>query len=453
MITQIAPTTKTVTRPDYEKCWRYYKNDASLYAGRSDLFAKVSNIYGYVTKVVDTDAALIPKGIRVVCDDEQLAEIINAIYRPVPWRKMCRTLAALGDAYLKLEVNEKSKQCTIKVLQTEQVQCEYDADGNVAAAEYSYIAPYNGTTSTYRESYSSDVLRMYRDGQLIEEKDNKYGFVPVYNIKFKDVGEAFGLNSYDHVLTKQDVLNVLGSFLYEISKKMADPIYTLNGDPKKTTDMLKAMNKNIAEGVNVMQLAEGMDFKIVEGGTDNYPNLLEFMNGVEKNIKENLPELSLADVKATNTSGYALSLMLYDLIAKIEEVRENLAGELQRMNGHIYQVLVSWGTIPNSTENYTEIAFDEVFDFSRADRLAEVKSELDMGLITVEVARQRAGIEYSGFEDVTAAPQTANDAAKSDENAASGSVNGKDGVSQSGDDEQSFIARIVAKVKSFFTVA
>lgn len=386
-------------KPDYKGNWKRYKNDRDLYSGRIDLFSKTRNIYNYVTRAVDVNASLIFKGVAVVGDDQKLIEIINAVYSKADWSKVARYMAALGDSVIKIETDGKKKQISVKHMPTENCDWAVDEDGRVIYAKYAYKSKEIGGLTEIVEEYWPEKIVISKNGQAAVEEVNEYGFVPFYILKYKDIGEKYSENAYNHVINSVDILNVLASFLNEISKKMADPLYVLNGDQKKTTEAIRGLSKNIAEGVNVLQLAEGMDFKIVEGGTDNFPNLLAYLDKIDQNIKLNLPELALADLKTTDASGYALSLMLHDLIAKIEEVRGNVGRTLENMNQDIRSILVDWGLVSENAENYTEVKFAPVFDFSRIEKIEEVKTLLDLGLITEEIARQMLGIEWSGFDN------------------------------------------------------
>lgn len=394
---------ENTTAPDFGKQWDYYKNSNLLYLVKNDKQYLLKNIFNYITQAVNVDVALLLKGMRIIADDDTYKEILNAIYADLKKDLFALYLVVFGNAFLKLELDELQKTIKLKVLQTKQVDFEKDEDGNITRATYVYTRKtQDGTTENVREEYTKERIRRIIDGEKIEiDKENNYGFVPIYHFMFIDVGEKYGVNAFDHVCISQDVLNAYANVIYQIGAKMMDPIYLIRGNfsEKEKQKISQEFAKNIMEGVNVLVTTPDGGAEILEGGMENTEKALKFLDIIQENIEQNLPELLLTKIADKNASGYALNMMLLGLKTKIEGARENIRRELRLLNRDIFTVLVRWGKLSPTTENYADVVFDEVFDFMRTEKINEVEKELNMGLITEDIARQKLGIEWSGMEN------------------------------------------------------
>lgn len=389
---------------DYNKNWSYFKNTNKLILTKNGKQYPLKNIFNYITQAVNVDIALLTKGLKVVADNKDFSEILNAIYKDIRKDLFSMYLAVYGNGYLKMEIDEEKQLINLKVLQSANVDFVKDADGNMIQSTYTYLQKdAQGNSVSIKEIYTAEKIQRYIDCKLVEEKENKFGFVPLYHFMFTDTGEKFGANSFDHIAIQQDVINAYANIIYQIGNKMLDPIYLIKGNfnTKDTEKITKEFAKNIFEGLNVLTTTSDGGIEIVSGGMENVDKALEFLDKIQQNIEQNLPELLLTKLADKDASGYALNMMLLGLQTKIEGARENIQRELRKINKDIYKVLVTWGKLPSSAENFTEIKFDEVFDFMKSEKLAEVKQELEMGLITEDIARQKLGIEWSGTEKNT----------------------------------------------------
>lgn len=385
---------------DYNKQWGYFKNTNKLYINKNNKEYKLENIFNFITAAVNTDIALLMKGAKIVADSQELTEILNAIYKNFRKDLFSLNLAVYGNAYIKLEVDEQNRLITLKVLYPPNVYFVKDADGNIIEAFYSYADNIDGKSATVKEIYTREKIERYIDGKKEEEKENKYGFVPIFHIMFIDTGEKFGANTFDQITTAQDVINAYANIIYNVGEKMLDPVFLIKGEftAKDRTAIVQEFVKNILEGVNVLVTTPNGGAEVVGGGMENTDKALEFIDKIQNNIYQNLPELLLYKIADKNASGYALNMMLLGLKTKIEGARENIARELCKVNECIYKILVSWGKISVISENFTDVKFGEVFDFTVADKQKSVLELLDKNIITEDIARQKLGIEWTGKE-------------------------------------------------------
>lgn len=396
---------------DYNKQWNYYRNSNTLYLQMDNKRYKLRNFYNFVTKTVNTDVALLMKGMKIVGDDVRYTEILNAIYKSFRKDLFARFLAVYGNSYIKMEIDEEKQLINLKVLQSQNTDFTKDADGNMLQVTYSYLQKdIKGNTASIKEVYTSTVIQKYVDDELIEEKENKYGFIPIYHFMFQDMGEKFGANTFDEIIDQQDSMNSFTNVINHVGLMLMNPyLHIGTGDSftdKQVAQMAGQYAKNIMDGLKIVVTTSNGKVDVVGGGLENVEDGLAFLDRIQSQIEQTLPELLLGKIADKNLSGKAIATILTDLINKITCARENIQRGLNMVNSDIYKVLVRWGKIPATTENFTEIKFAEVIDFSRADVIEEVRQELEMGLITEDMARQMLGIEWSGMENKTETKET-----------------------------------------------
>jgi hypothetical protein len=116
------------------------------------------------------------------------------------------------------------------------------------------------------------------------------------------------------------------------------------------------------------------------------------MEMLKQNIEENAPELVLSKMKdQQGASGKKLELMLIDLQVKIDEVRNNLKNMMHDVNDAVFEVCEKFGQV--SGDSTSEVKFSAIFDFGKMEELAEIEKMMALGLIDLDEAKKRMGIE------------------------------------------------------------
>jgi hypothetical protein len=222
-----------------------------------------------------------------------------------------------------------------------------DQAGNIKYAEIEYVTvDERNRTFTYTEviehpsAWGGDRTRFstFRNGEPFAFSENlggdgialqtweaPYDFVPVVHIPFIDIGGPFGSVAFRRTLTKIDAANGLASQLSDQVAKIVATPYAIIG--AKASDMEVNVSK---EDVPLMFISSP-DVKIQALLSDmDLADAVTVLSAAVDEIKEDLPELRMAEALRTDMSGEALSRAFSDVFAQVEQVRANHDGALVR---------------------------------------------------------------------------------------------------------------------------
>lgn len=331
----------------YQLNWMYYKGQQYItelgkqYTKEQKLFKHMRRVFDCVTHCVDTDARFVMKRKLSVDAKEEFEKDILTIWDRSNFQtekyKLARYGANLGDAFLILqnlgEGNQVIPRLVVANSEDMTVMKDPDDQTQVLWAKQSYIYfDDNGKSHTRDWIYWPDRIERYTDGKMDDDypQPHPFGEVPVIHIKPLDIGESFGLCTWHNVQSQIDEVNELGSFANRILLRYADPTLIAKGMQPGTKPTIR---KGLQEdNVYYMPNADA-DLTILEYQGNVLPHILEHIKQIEQNIKDQLPEMSLAKIREqSGLSGYAVSLHAAELIAKIDELRGNFANGIEWAN-------------------------------------------------------------------------------------------------------------------------
>jgi len=347
----------------YLRNWRYYIN-APYQEGRPGLYAKMRAIFNQVTQVVDADARFLMGEKLQVKAEPEVEGAVNRLWEWSDFQQekylLARYGACSGDAFIKVvdnrewELNPHSdKEAPVKlvVLAPEAVTPRYHPHDRkrmlACKIEYVYgLEAHRPTNEVHKEVWTDEEVLVYdgRHPRRVKARyPNPHGFIPVVHVRNLDIGEEFGLCSFQHLLPTIDALNEVASFLLDIIKLYGDPVIIgrgmERGSLKKQT--VDAHGRPVAT-VWWVPTPEG-NFEMLEW-RGNLPEILGFIGKIEETVRRSTPELVLSGLPdRKDVSGYALSLHLSELQKKIGEMRGNYFHGIEKANRMALRVLEAQG--------------------------------------------------------------------------------------------------------------
>jgi hypothetical protein len=186
-----------------------------------------------------------------------------------------------------------------------------------------------GTRSvyTYTELIRSDIIREYVNDELIDERPNALGVIPIVHIANHPAsGSPWGMSDVQNLITLNRQYNETATDIADIVNYHAAPITVVIG--AKPSQLEKGTNRVWSIGnkdVDIHNLENGVE---LEGPLDVL-NMLK----VAMHEMTGVPETALGQVQAiSNTSGVALAMQFLPLMQKFELKKIQYGKGLQKIN-------------------------------------------------------------------------------------------------------------------------
>lgn len=186
-----------------------------------------------------------------------------------------------------------------------------------------------GTRSvyTYTELIRSDIIREYVNDELIDERPNVLGVIPIIHIANHPAsGSPWGMSDVQDLITLNRQYNETATDIADIVNYHAAPITVVIG--AKPSQLEKGTNRVWSIGnkdVDIHNLENGVDLQ--------YP--LEVLNTLKIGMHEmtGVPESALGQSQPiSNTSGVALAIQFFPLMQKFELKKIQYGKALQKIN-------------------------------------------------------------------------------------------------------------------------
>jgi hypothetical protein len=186
-----------------------------------------------------------------------------------------------------------------------------------------------GTRSvyTYTELIRSDIIREYVNDELIDERPNVLGVIPIVHMANHPAsGSPWGLSDVQDLITLNRQYNETATDIADIVNYHAAPITVVIG--AKPSQLEKGTNRVWSIGnkdVDIHNLENGVDLQ--------WP--LEVLHTLKIGMHEmtGVPESALGQSQAiSNTSGVALAIQFLPLMQKFELKKIQYGKGLQKVN-------------------------------------------------------------------------------------------------------------------------
>ena len=377
---------------EYAKRWAYYKGNVYLDSlVRGDLkkagrLKAMQEVYNCITQAVDIDARFIMKqDLAVLCPEgksEWQDIIVQEIWERSSFQKhkykLVRTGANLGDTYLIVQELDEFPFARIIVANSEDIEIftnPHDQEETERAHQhYNFYDEQAKKVRSWDRVWYEDRIETYIDGKLAEEYSGEYKYfteVPVVHIKHIDIGESYGLHTWHNIQAQMDAVNEIASYLWLILQRYGEPTLIASG-PKKP-------EKIVRRDGNVIYVGMDGDLRILEYMGNVLPQIIEFSKIVTDYIQNSLPELSLNKIRDLgNLSGYAVSMHLADMIAKIEELRGNYADGIEYANALALKARLKSNAPIEEFQN--DIIYQPILPEDEMSKWAVNRQRLDLGI-------------------------------------------------------------------------
>lgn len=163
---------------------------------------------------------------------------------------------------------------------------------------------------TYTEILTDDVIEEYVNDQLISQRENPLGEIPVVHCANKPAASSpWGLSDIQNIISLNREYNEKASEVSDIINYHTAPVTVITG----------AKSSSLERGANKIWGILQPDAKVynLEGGEEGLPPALEFMETVKRAMHEmtGVPETALGQAQPiSNTSGVALAIQFMPLM-------------------------------------------------------------------------------------------------------------------------------------------
>ena len=265
---------------------------------------------------------------------------------------------------------------------------------------------------TYTEILTDDVIEEYINDELIDQRPNPLGTIPVIHIpNVRISGSPWGLSDCNDIISINRTYNETATDIADIVNYHAAPVTVIIG----------AKASQLEKGANKVWGGLPKDAKVsnLEGGSQGLKGAMEFLAMLKKSMHEmvGVPETALGQaMPVSNTSGVALSIMFQPLMNRYHQKIIQYAHGLERVNEMILlnlalkepetlvwdpttDVALKKGQLdrldPKDPITYRSYAtFPQPLPLDKLIALNEIQSLLTLGLESKEGALRTLGEEF-----------------------------------------------------------
>ena len=380
-----------------EVLWRLYERKTAYtkeYNEARNLTRTVIQVFNPVRKIINTDKALLLKGLKISVD-EKYSEALEALKDWNNW-DFLKTRIALFifmEGYVGVQavpVNDGKAVKSIDLVMYEKSQVKEvkrDSSGRVTYVE---LHGFDDEENPIVIKISETEFEYFMRGEKIEEKSgvNAWGFVPFiefFGLSGKD--ETIGLGRVDSIADSIDLVNKLEWDLREISDLHANP--PIVGKFGEIEDDTQNEHTNQEEGFEYITQQQSRKYARIwdmEEGTAKYlemqGNVMKIAAEEKERIKQALmkeyPELLLAEIASgSGLSGYAIALKLTDLVSVIEDYRSRLKESLKDIWNMTGKMLgFNWNV---------EVSFQPVLNEDAGEKIGIISEAVAAGLLPKQI--------------------------------------------------------------------
>lgn len=191
---------------------------------------------------------------------------------------------------------------------------------------------------TYTEILTDDFIEEYVNDELIDQRPNPLGSIPVVHIpNVRISGSPWGLADISDIIGLNREYNEKSAEISDIINYHAAPVTIITG--AKASNLEKGPKK-----VWSLPQKEATAFNL-QGGTEAIPAALEYLEGIKRSMHEmtGVPETALGQMQPiSNTSGVALHIQYQPMMQRYNTKRMTYAVGFQKINEYVLRTLFTF---------------------------------------------------------------------------------------------------------------
>lgn len=343
---------------------RYFANDifkavnryASQYKQTNKHYKFIRSIYNPAERIVEEYVASIfgehvdyehlERGsVPIKTGDDRLRQDIADLLRRSNWNTeqtlYGRYAAKFADTYIKIIDDVDNNITYLETLDPRKVETLHKGDrGEIDYARITYddLDTDTGLWTTYTEEYTLDYIALYKDvkpyaigevtGELVSERPNEYGFVPIEHGKFRDNGSLYGINSFFAQQQKIDEVNDIASLLNDNIRNTVQQLYHAKGVNKG--GLATNIDEPSRDDIKIVYTRSDGEIKPITNAL-NIEGALAAIDSQLKEIEADTPVLRLHMLTDMSVVTEPSARSMYtSAINRILEVQSNLDTPLER---------------------------------------------------------------------------------------------------------------------------
>ncbi len=334
----------------YRRAWLYYSSPdgdpyraqgadpgLSAFKGLPDYITAFLNYAPYIVDVdlhflfADHDLTSVSASGKSARDRE-LREFGEAIGLDTVVRSAALTALVCGDAWVKV-IPDPDSAAGVRMVHVDPAAVHPRLDAHDCATEREVVISYGYRDEEDRlrrwtELWTPDLREVWRDGEQVTEESgpNPLGLIPLVHFSCMPVpGSYFGRPAFAQIISDMDRMNTALGALLEVFRYYGSPKLILKGfmAPEMELD---------PDARQFWQIPSG-DAEISFLEWRNTTGLMDEILKLDSIVRRKLPEFVLDRVsdRAYPTSGFAVSLQLSLLDAKIAAIASSFAPSVARL--------------------------------------------------------------------------------------------------------------------------
>lgn len=407
----------------YKKLFRLYENNGYF---KREYNKDIKPLITPVNRSVEFFASKLSLPYQITAQDETLKDAIDLVHK---WSNFSakktvglRQLALYGNLFWKVI-------CDNEKVYFEIIDPNFVSDITVNERGYLQtiridipIEDENKRKKTYTEYWTKEYFSIWEhelgENAELENlgdpvsmgwlREMGIDFIPIVHVKFKDIGNKWGVGSVYHCLDKIEEANKQASRLSDLlfrynknttvisandkdsnGRPIPAPLMEDNNDPFKTEDDTILYLSGLAK---IESLIPNI----------NYDSALNIKNSALDELNNDLPELRYYSIKEGSLSGKAIRSLLGGAIDRANEALNNFLAGLVRVNQIALTLGKFWGIFPlnGSYENGNfehSITTPELFPIDDGEKAILIRDLISGGL-ALSTALKVAGYDEDFIE-------------------------------------------------------